>query len=569
MSASYHLRRRRASPSQTPTWALLVLPLLALACTRPGYLEIQLTLPQSPVDLAQQVEWLDLSATDGTPSDAGPRRIPSSPVAGGLGVAYPKLIVAVSAPAGSQVDVMINGLNAAGSPIASASGSKTVGAGTASLELTLSTHCQSVRDCDPNAVCQGVEGCDADSRVGFGACIAENAGVPDAGTPCGPFDAGHCDGTGTCLLAYCGSGRVDPDAGEQCDWGAANSDTLPDHCRTDCQLPHCGDGVVDPDAGEICDFDAGHNGQGLGCNATCNLFGEVTTLVSDAGLGTPYGLALVGRSLYVADTSFHVIRRLDLATGAMLTMAGQDADLCLDADGVGTAAAFCQLSALLPFDGGVLIADQAALRLMVPNPALDAGAVTTLAGSIGDGGPPPVGFEAGSFASALYATPYGMTQIGDVLYTNAHTADLIAASDLASRQVSFVASAGSGIFLNGMTGIGRVVYTSAGDGILSLDTGIATPRAVSVGGPIAAGAPDGLCTDGKTIYVCMGDHTVRQLDPRTAELSLVAGSPTTAAILDGLGADAGFVDPANCAWDPVAQALYVSDRNGQAIRKIR
>ncbi len=326
-------------------------------------------------------------------------RIPSAPVAGGLGVAHPKLVLAVSAPSGSTVDVRINGLDAAGDPIASASGSKQIGSGTSSLSLTLSTHCQSPRDCDPDGVCSGVVACDADAKVGFGACIDENVGVPTAGTLCGPSDAGHCDGLGTCLLPYCGDGVLQADAGEQCDWGTANSDVLPDHCRTDCELPHCGDGVLDPDAGEVCDFDAGHNGQGLGCSGSCALRGVVTTLIADAGFGTPYGLALVGDSLYVADTSFLVIRRLDLDAGMLLTMAGRGTGLCLDADGVGVAAAFCQLSALLPFDagglGGLLVADQAALRILIPDATLDAGIVTTLAGSIGDGGMVPVGFPGG------------------------------------------------------------------------------------------------------------------------------------------------------------------------------
>src|ERR1700722_5082603 len=143
MIASYHLRRRRASrerrqgrptvkealpsargrrhpPYSSPAreggqcWEVCGLALLAFACARPSYLEVQLTLPTGPGDRAQEVEWLDLAASDGTPSDAGPTRIPSSPVAGGLGVAYPKLILAVSAPSGSQVDVLINGLDAAG-----------------------------------------------------------------------------------------------------------------------------------------------------------------------------------------------------------------------------------------------------------------------------------------------------------------------------------------------------------------------------------------------------------------------------------------------------------------------
>jgi hypothetical protein len=162
-----------------------------------------------------------------------------------------------------------------------------------------------------------------------------------------------------------------------------------------------------------------------------------------------------------------------------------------------------------------------------------------------------------------------MTQIGDVIYTNAHNGDVIAASSLSTRQVSQVAQLSMGQLMNGMTAVGPVAYTVVADSIVALDTSDPEPQVTTL--PVSAPLtnPDGLCSDGTSIYVCMGDATVRQLNPETAELSLVAGKPGVAGLRDGLGADAGFVDPASCAWDPVRRALYVSDRNGQAIRKIQ
>ncbi len=53
------------------------------------------------------------------------------------------------------------------------------------------------------------------------------------------------------LPAICGDGIVD--TGEACDDGTANSDTLPNSCRSDCRLPYCGDHVRDE--GEDCDTD--------------------------------------------------------------------------------------------------------------------------------------------------------------------------------------------------------------------------------------------------------------------------------------------------------------------------
>jgi len=53
------------------------------------------------------------------------------------------------------------------------------------------------------------------------------------------------------VMRYCGDGVIDAADGEHCDDGAANSDTEPGACRTDCRPARCGDEVVDP--GEECE----------------------------------------------------------------------------------------------------------------------------------------------------------------------------------------------------------------------------------------------------------------------------------------------------------------------------
>jgi cysteine-rich repeat protein len=67
----------------------------------------------------------------------------------------------------------------------------------------------------------------------------------------------------------CGNGVVELD--EQCDDGAANSDTVPDACRTDCRVAHCADGVIDPGAGEECDDGSGNSAEPNACRDTCLL----------------------------------------------------------------------------------------------------------------------------------------------------------------------------------------------------------------------------------------------------------------------------------------------------------
>ena len=62
----------------------------------------------------------------------------------------------------------------------------------------------------------------------------------------------------------CGDGALTP-ACEFCDAGAANSDTVPDACRTTCRPAACGDGVID--TGEGCDD--GNTVSCDGCDAGC------------------------------------------------------------------------------------------------------------------------------------------------------------------------------------------------------------------------------------------------------------------------------------------------------------
>jgi len=70
----------------------------------------------------------------------------------------------------------------------------------------------------------------------------------------------------------CGNGRVDP--GEECDDGGANSDTMPNACRTTCKKPVCGDNVIDDADPYFEDCDDGNNTDGDGCPANCKL--EIT-----------------------------------------------------------------------------------------------------------------------------------------------------------------------------------------------------------------------------------------------------------------------------------------------------
>ena len=67
-----------------------------------------------------------------------------------------------------------------------------------------------------------------------------------------------------CTLARCGDSAID--TGETCDDGFENSDIVPNACRADCTPPSCGDGIVDFEFGETCDDGNTQNGDGCADN---------------------------------------------------------------------------------------------------------------------------------------------------------------------------------------------------------------------------------------------------------------------------------------------------------------
>lgn len=94
-----------------------------------------------------------------------------------------------------------------------------------------------------------------------------NAPAPDSGST---QDASNQPPTGDGALPSqsCGNGLLEGD--EECDEGSANSDTVPNVCRTDCTRPACGDGVVDSDNQEQCDDGADNaNTPDANCQRNC------------------------------------------------------------------------------------------------------------------------------------------------------------------------------------------------------------------------------------------------------------------------------------------------------------
>jgi len=130
------------------------------------------------------------------------------------------------------------------------------------------------------------------------------------------------------------------------------------------------------------------------------------------GIGTvaqfalPEGITSNGTSLYVADTGNNRIRQINIATRAVTTLAGNSTPAFLD--GIGDAARFTLPRGIASDGINVYVADTGNNRIRQINIAT--GAVTTLAG---DG---TEAFFDGIGMAARFALPRGITSDGTALY---------------------------------------------------------------------------------------------------------------------------------------------------------
>ena len=141
--------------------------------------------------------------------------------------------------------------------------------------------------------------------------------------------------------------------------------------------------------------------------------GAVTTLAGYAGtsgtadgtgnaarFNSPFGVAVAGGSLYVADTGSHTIRKVTLV-GVASTLAGTAATSG-STDATGTAAKFNSPTGIVSDGSNLFVADSNnhTIRKIV----ISTGLVSTLAGTAGS-----VGAADGTGANARFDTPVGMT----------------------------------------------------------------------------------------------------------------------------------------------------------------
>lgn len=304
-----------------------------------------------------------------------------------------------------------------------------------------------------------------------------------------------------------------------------------------------------------------------------------------ARFNTPTGIELVGNDLYVTDRSNHTIRKINLTTRQVTTVAGT-AGAAAGTDGIGTAARFNQPSGITKLGSSLYVVDGAGHLVRRIN--LLTMEVVTIAGSYGVSGT-----TNGVGSVARFNWPVQITNDGTFLYTadiNSHTIRKI---DPFTREVTTIAGlggtsgstdgVGTAARLNRPVGLSfsepNLYFTDEGtnkvrkinltSGQVSTITGTGTTGAVNGALNVASFYyPYGLVAKGSKLYVA--DHynsNIRLIDLDAETVSFAAGfnDETAWNSEDGFGEDASFNWVESLASDE--KYIYIPDY-GNVIRRM-
>lgn len=227
--------------------------------------------------------------------------------------------------------------------------------------------------------------------------------------------------------------------------------------------------------------------------------GDVTTLAGDVGLtgstdGTgsdarfngPTNLALIAGNLYVTDYSNHAIRKVDISTGTVTTLAGA-AGVSGSTDGIGNVARFNYPWGAVAVGDDLYVSDSIGARIR--KIVVATGEVTTFAGSGGNGSTNGIG------VAASFAGPRALTTDGSSLYVVETSNHLLRRISLATAEVTTLA--------------GTPAVSGSSDGI---------------GSSASFYAPVGVVTDGTNVFVSdANNRTVRKVVIATGEVTTFAG----------------------------------------------
>lgn len=302
----------------------------------------------------------------------------------------------------------------------------------------------------------------------------------------------------------------------------------------------------------------------------------------NARFSNPSGVAVdLSGNLYVADSSNHVIRKID-SSGNVSTLAGQ-AGLSGSADGTGAAARFNAPSGVAVNSvGTVYVADTFNHTIRVVN---SAGTVTTLAGS-----PGVSGIADGIGATARFTYPSGVAvDFSGVLYVADTANHAIRRVQPDGTVTVFAGSPGLRGAADGFGSGARFAYPNAvaidvsGNLYVADSFNHAVRKISSVGSvstlsgtfgvsgstdsPPLYNQPSGIAVDtSSNVYVAdTYNQTVRRISS-IGVVTTLAGTAGQSGSADGMGSAARFNKPYSIAVDSAGN-IYVSDAGNHTIRR--
>jgi sugar lactone lactonase YvrE len=262
-----------------------------------------------------------------------------------------------------------------------------------------------------------------------------------------------------------------------------------------------------------------------------------------AELDSPAGLVLdAAGNLYIADSHNHRVRRVDVSTATITTIAGMGAPGYSGDNGLATAAKLDLPTALaLDSAGNLFIADTGnhRVRRIAANTAI----VTTVAGN----GVEAFAGDNGLATAASIDSPNGLAldSAGDLYIADTHNGR-VREVNAATGVIMTVAGAGFA---------GGNVQMFGGDGGAATAAGLALPRGLTLD---AAG----------NLYISdSANHRIRRISP-AGVIVTVAGQGTETFAGDGAPAQAAGLDtPRSVAISP-AGLLTLADTHNQRIRQL-
>jgi len=261
---------------------------------------------------------------------------------------------------------------------------------------------------------------------------------------------------------------------------------------------------------------------------------------SDSLFSGPTAIALLGEFLYVTDTDNHTIRRVHKDTGDTVTVAGTP-NKKGSQDGIGGDALFNFPLGIARAGASIYISDTFNHTIRRLDPLT--GEVMTLAGISGQ-----AAYQDGSLIEARFYYPYGLSVRGTELFVADLWNEVIRVVDLSAGMVSTVAGT-------------EPVYGAASE--LRTFPGY-TDGAIGVG---RFYSPADIAVSGDYLYVTdMNNQLIRRVDILTGEISKMAGKPVTSGTRDATATESRFSTPGGITME--GEALFVADTFNHTIRKI-